>query len=305
MDYFGIIKKAYYLSIKHKFLWIFGVLAGGYGGFQGYNSSFGSGMNFSGDSSSWSKNLDTLFTSENLTNFWINYAGVIIGVLVVFGLFAILTFNINIISQGALIGSTEKLAKGEKANFKVGFHIGWHNFWRVWGVGLTFLAMILASLIVLIVPVTVLITAGSYVLAAVLGLLLLIVCLAFWLVMGIISPYATRFVVLEEKYSVFKSIREALHLFQKNWGQVLIMYLLLIASGIGFGILLALAIMIVGGLLLAIGLGFYLANPVAAIIYGSVAGLAMFLAVIIVTGAYNSYYSNVITLTYLKLRKSS
>ncbi|MDO8686689.1 MAG: hypothetical protein Q7K11_00570 [Candidatus Berkelbacteria bacterium] len=305
MDYFGIFKKAYYLSLKHKFLWIFGILAGGYGGFQGYNSSFGSGINYSGDSAEWSKNFDKFLTSENLTNFWLNYAGIIIGILVFFGIFAILMFVINIISQGALIGSTEKLLKGEKADFKIGFRIGWHNFWRVWGIGITFLMMILASLIVLIVPVTVLVTAESYILAVVLGLLLLIVCLAFWLVMGIISPYSTRYVILEEKYSVFKSIREALHLFQRNWGEVLIIYLLLMAAGIGFGILLFLAIMIVGGLLLAIGFGFYLASPFVAVIYGLIVGLVMFLAIITVTGAYNSFYSNVITLTYLKLRKNS
>lgn len=304
MDYFGVIKKAYYLSIKHKFLWIFGVLAGGYGGFQSYNS-FGSGMNLSGDSTAWSGNFDKLLTSDNLTNFWLNYAGIIIGILVFFGIFAVLMFVINIISQGALIGSTEKLSKGEKADFRIGFRIGWHNFWRVWGVGITFLLMILASLIVLVVPVTVLVTAGSYVLAIVLGLLLLIVCLAFWLVMGIISPYSIRFAVLERKYSVFECIREALHLFQKNWGEVLIVYLLLMAAGIGFGVLLFLAIMIVGGLLLAIGLGFYLASPIAAAIYGLIVGLVMFFGIIIVTGAYNSFYSNVITLAYLKLRKSS
>jgi len=298
MDYFGIIKKSYYLSLKHKFLWIFGILAGGYGGFK----SFGSGMNFSGTGSEWSNSFNKAFGASNTSVSWENFLGAIVIIMAVLGVLAFVVFVFSIISQGALIGSANRLSKNEKTDFWVGFGIGWHNFWRVLGVGLIFLLMILISSIVLIVPVVVLVIAKAYAFAIILGILLFFICLVFWILIGIISPYALRVVVLD-KLGIFTSIREALHLFRKNWGEVIVMYLLLFAIGIGFGIALMLAIMIVGGVLLAIGLGFYLASSVSAIVYGLIIGLAFLITLVIVSGAYNIFTSNVLTLTYLKLKK--
>ena len=83
------------------------------------------------------------------------------------------------------------------------------------------------------------------------------------------------------------------------------MYLLLFGIGIGFGIALLMAILIVGGLLLAIGFGVWLASPLITIGYGIVAGLALFIAILIISGIYNSFTSSVITLTYLNLTKKT
>jgi len=298
MDYFGIIKKSYYLSLKHKFLWIFGILVGGYGGFK----SFGTSFNSSSVSNNWGDTFSKSFANTNLTNFWANYAGIFFAIMAIFGVFAIVFFALSIISQGTLIGSTEKFSKNEKANFKIGFGIGWHNFWRILGVGVIFALMVMASLIVLIIPVVILIIVKAYFFATVLSILLFFVCLVFWILIGIIAPYSLRIVVLE-KIGIFTSIREGLHLFQRNWGEVIVMYLLLFAIGLGFGILLLLAIMIVGGILLALGFGFWLASPLSSVIYGLVIGLAFLITLIIIQGAYNSFTSNVLTLTYLRLKK--
>lgn len=298
MDYFGIIKKSYYLSLKHKFLWIFGILVGGYGGFKGFGTSF----NSSSVTNNWGDSFTKAFSDSNLNNFWANYAGVFFAIMAICGVIALILFTLSIISQGALIGSAERLSKNEKTNFKIGFAIGWHNFWRVLGVGIIFMLMVIASLIVLVVPVVVLILAKVYAIAIILGILLFFVCLAFWILIAIITPYSLRIVVLE-KLGIFTSIREALHLFRKNWGEIIVMYLLLMAIGIGFGILLLLAIMILGGIIIAIGFGFWLASPLSAVIYGLVIGLAFFICLVIVSGAYKSFTSNVLTLTYLKLKK--
>jgi hypothetical protein len=298
MDYFGIIKKSYYLSIKHKFLWIFGILAGGYGGFK----SFGSGLNFPTSGSNWSNAFNKSLSASNSSISWGNFVSAIVAIMAVLGVIALILFIFSLISQGALIGSTSRLSKNEKTDFWFGFGIGWHNFWRVLGVGIIFLLMVLVSLIVLIVPVAVLIVAKAYAIAIILGILLFFVCLAFWILIAIIAPYSLRVVVLD-KLGIFTSIREALHFFRKNWGEVIVMYLLLFAIGIGFGIALLLAIMIVGGVLLAIGLGFYLASATSAIVYGLIIGLAFLITLVIISGAYNSFSSNVLTLTYLKLKK--
>ncbi len=298
MDYFGIVKRAYYITLKNKFLWIFGILAGGYGGFRGFSINLPTYQTGSAD---WTKFTSGL-NSTDLSDFWVNYSGIILAILVIFFIFAIICFILNIISQGALVGSVDKLDKKEKVNFKSGFGIGWHNFWRIWGVAITYLLMILMSLIILIVPITVAIVAGSYIFALVWGILIFFLCLTFWILIALISPFSLRVVVLK-KLGIFESIRDSLHFFRDNWLKIVVMYLLLFAISIGFGIALGLAILIIGGILLALGFGVWLASPIVAIVYGIIVGMAVFVVILIVSGAFNTFYSGVLTITYRKLAK--
>lgn len=296
MDYFGIVRRAFKIALKHKFLWIFGILAGGAAGTNGFNFSLPS-SNFS--NSEWSKFTNSTGNFD-WSAFWSSYGGIILALMAIFAIISIVFFILNIISQGALVGSVEKIESGEKSDFYHGFHLGSKQFWRVWGMGVIFLLMILASLIVLIVPVTALVILGQYIVAAILGVLLLVVCLAFWVLMGVISPYSLRIVVLK-KLPVFESIRASLHLVRDNLGEVIVMYLLLIAIGMGVGLVSVLAIMLAGGILLVIGFGIWSLSQVAAIICGLIFALILFIALIVFSGAYSSFYSSVITLTYLKI----
>lgn len=295
MDYFGIIKKAYEITIKHKFLWIFGILAGGAGGFRSMNFSW------SGSSTGNGK-LDNVMASFDWSNFWLNYGGLIIALLTVLGIFAIIMFIFNIISQGALVVSVDKLSKNEKSNFKDGFRTGAHQFWRVLGTSLLYFLMILASLIVLAGPIIIAIISKIYAFAIIWGILLFFVCLAFWILVGLIYPYSLRVIVLE-KYGIWQSIRESLHFFRDHWKEVVVMYLLLLATSIAFGIVMILAVLLGGGILLAIGFGIFLASPLVAIFYGLILGLAFFIAIVIIAGGYNTFYSTVLTLTYNTLTK--
>jgi len=304
MDYFGTIKKAYEITIKHKFLWIFGILAGGYGGFKSFNFSL---PNYTYNSSStgsdgWTKILGHPLTSTDIAVFWANWGGLIIGLIIALFLIAMVMFILNIISQGALVGSVEKISKDQKSDFKDGFRLGAKQFWRVWGVAIIYLLMILGSLCVLIIPTCVLVMTGGYVFAVIWGILFFFVSLAFWILIGVISPYSLRVVVLE-KFSVWQSIRESLHFFRDNWVNVVLMYLLLLAFSIGFGLVLGLAIIITTAILLAIGYGLYLATTLGAIIYGGLASFALLIAIAVIAGAYNSFYSSALTLTYLELSK--
>ncbi|OGD56091.1 hypothetical protein A2V71_00415 [Candidatus Berkelbacteria bacterium RBG_13_40_8] len=300
MDYFGIVKRAYYITLKNKFLWIFGILAGGYGGFKGF--SFNAPTYQTGNAD-WSKFTDSI-NSTDFSNFWLNYSGIILTIIVIFLIFAFICFALNVISQGALVGSVAKLDKQEKANFRVGFGIGWHNFWRILGVAITYLLMILISLIILVVPVAVAIMAEGFIFAIVWGILIFFLCLAFWILIALISPFSLRVIVLK-KLGVFESIRDSLHFFRDHWLNIIVMYLLLLAIGIGFGIALALALLIVGGILLALGFGVWLASPIVAIIYGIIMGVAVFVAMVVLSGAFNTFYSGALTITYQKLAKKT
>lgn len=298
MDYFGIIKRAYQLTIKHKFLWIFGILAGGFGSGLG---SFKSNMaNYTTSNPDWANKL----ASPNLASFWQIWGGLVITLAVLVGALSIILFILKIASQGALIGSVDDLDKGEKGNFGEGLKIGFRYFWRILGVLVLYVLMVLASIVVWLGPAILLAVFGQIALAFIWGSLLLFVSLAFWILVGLISPYSLRLVVLEKK-RVWESIRGGLHLFRDFWKEVIVMYLLLFAISLGFGIAYLMAILIAGGILFAIGFGVYLASPPVAIGYGILVGLGFLAALVTVSGAYNSFHSAVLTLTYSQLAKKS
>src|SRR3990167_5182394 len=99
MDYIGIVKNAYQITIKHKFLWIFGLFAGGMAGFKSFNVTFPS----SGNNSAWIENIDKTLYTADFSSFWATYALWILGAMLIILIFALVMFVLNIISQAALV----------------------------------------------------------------------------------------------------------------------------------------------------------------------------------------------------------
>lgn len=300
MDYFGIIKKAYHITIKNKFLWIFGILIAGVGGVSTFSPNF----SYQGSSNDLGlgQNLTSAQFEQKLVEFWANFGNiVIIGALIIL-LVCVIFFILGVISQGALIGSVNKIDKNEKANFGTGFKIGAKNFWRVWGVAIIYLMFILASLCLLIIPTVLLVLAQAYVLAIAWGILIFFVCLVFWILISLIAPYSTIVVVLE-KLNVWDSIRESLHLFRQKWPSIIVMYLILMGIGIAYGMAILLAFLIIGAIAFAIGAALWLASIWVAIIYAFSLGLILIAAMIIINGAFKTFSSTVLILTYRKLNQ--
>lgn len=296
MDYFGIIKKAFKMNWKNKFLWIFGILIGSSAGFNSFNYNFDNAE----IQKTWAE-----FTSQELTNFdinafWASYGSLVIFLLILLMVLGIIFFVLNLTSQGALVGGVEKLEAGEDTNFSKSFKLGWKNFWRIWGLNITILLSILIVLSLWIIPTCLLVISGSYASAVVVGIILFFVNLFFWILMCFISPYALRIVVLK-KLTIFQSLRQSLHFVRDNLAEVFVTYLLLAAVSFAVGIAVMIAVLLVGGVLALIGYGIFLASSAAAIIYGLTMGMALILAIIIFTGGYSSFHSTVLTLTYLKL----
>lgn len=298
MDYIGILKKAYRISIKNKFLWIFGILAGGYGGFQGFGGSFNSFNSGSADR----EQFDKFFNSFDFNVFWGNYGGLIITLIGLFVLIGIIFAILGIISQGALISSVGKIDAGEKADFKTGWKIGWHQFWRVFALSLIYGLVVFISLTILIVPTVIFTVTHLVVLAVIWGILVFLVCLFLWIVIGIISPYSLRILVIE-KTRIIESIRESLRLLRHNLGHIIIMYLLLMGVGIVVGIGLVIAIFFILLVLVLIGLGLWLINPIPTYIFAGLAGICFVVLMMVFSGFYNTFTSSVITLTYRNLVK--
>ncbi len=291
MDYLGILKKAYEITIKNKFLWIFGLLGGGYGGFRFYNFSMPENTD-----------LDKLFSSKmpDFSTFFAGHASVFIPILGIAALVALVFFVLNIISEGALIGSVAKLSRGNKSDFNEGFMVGAKNFWLILGTSIVFTGMLLVAMLIWLGPAFLLAFGGEKLIALMWGILIFFAFLAFVIALTLVAPYSFRILILK-KTSIFPSIREGLHFFREHWANVLLMYLLLMAVGIGFGIALMFVCLLVGGILFFFGFLFYLIAPVAGFIYACSVGLVALALFLMIAGGYGAFSSAVLTLTYQKL----
>lgn len=298
MDYFGILKKAYQIALKHRYLWIFGILAGGIG--AGWSS-----FNFSGDSDLMNKYINSsTFNGVSPEKFWSTYWNLIIIVGGLILLVGLVFFILSIISRGAILGSVEAIEKGEKNNFRLGFAFGWRKFWRTLGVGLSIFLIILLLLIILILPIVLFVLAKIYTLAIIYGIIIFLFCLLPWLFIGVMSPYIQRMVVLGNR-PVWETIFSSWQFFHKHWQNILVMYLLLMVAGFVAGMGILLVLLVVGGLLFGIGFALFLASQAIFWMYVAVFGFAFLIFMLILGGIINSFYSVVLTLTYLELVKGT
>jgi len=301
MDYFGTLKKAFKLTLKNRFLWIFGLFAGAAGSYAGLN--FGPMAGARGGSSSDSITEEQkVQIATMVANFVNNNIMWILFALLIFLLLAVLMFVLNIISQGALVEATYKIDKKERTDFWKAFHFGAKEFWRVWGMIILYMLMVFGAGCLVFIPVATMISMGNIFLAVAWGILMMTVFAIFMMLIGIVSPYSLRVIVLE-RLGIWESIRESLHFVRKNVVSVIIMYLLVMGAGLVYSTVLCIGLMLVGGILFAIGYVVWMASATVGSIYAILAATG-FCAVLMVFGAiFNSFNSVVLTLTYDQLKR--
>ena len=299
MDYIAILKRAYEITInsRNRYLWIWGILVGGSvaSGFRGFTfpsssvdssviNSFGTGNNF------------------NWENFLVQYGAILIALAVFVSIVAFILAIVSIVANGAILDSVRSISQGKKSGLKEGFGFGLSKFWRIFAIGLLLGLLVVISIIVLALPIVLLSIVKMYVLAIIYGILIFMVCLVFWVYLGLVSPYILRRAVLGDIGS-WKAITSSWQFFIKNWKDILLIYLIMIAVGTIAAIALVLAILVVGGVLALVGYGIYLANLAAFIVYAIIFGLILFIALVIWSGAFTTFQSSVYTLAYLEMTK--
>lgn len=300
MDYFGTLKKAFHLTFKNKFLWIFGLFAGAgtsYAGLKfGMLPSFGSTSDtkIPKDQEAIILNTITSFVDKNIM--WILFG------LLIFLLLTILMFVLNIISQGALINAANKIDKKEKTDFWRAFHQGAKEFWRIWGMIIIYLLMIFGAVCLVFIPVATMVSIGNIALAIAWGMLMMAIFAIFIFLLGLVSPYSLRVIVLE-RLSVWESIRESLHFVRKNFVSVIIMFLLIMAAGFVYGAVLAIGMVLLGSILFAIGCVIWLVSSAVGVIYAILASVAFFAVLMVFGSFFNAFNSVVLTLTYDQLKR--
>ena len=295
IDYWDVLKKAFQITFRHKFLWVFGLFLGvssGGANFGSFNTSNFSGINTS--STNIQSDAQSIFT---------DYLWIFILVGIVVFLIMSVVVVLSFISQGALIGGVDKIATNKKVGFKDSFKIGVHHFWRILGISILIGIAALLLLLFLGVPTVLLFVFKLWLPAILLLILTFLIFFPIAIVLGIISTYAFRYTVIKET-RVIESIKSGWRMFRHNlWPSLLIALIIFLVSMVS-GIVLLLAFLVVGIPLALLGFISYAALKLTGVIIVLVLAAVILGFIVLLYGAIlNTFSSTAWTLFFRELQK--
>ena len=269
-----IIRDSFKLAWKHKYLWLFGLFAGG-----------GISFNLPIDSSE-----SSLGQYEQAYE-WL-LAALALVILVGLAVFVIVMI-LHVISKCALIYNVYQIETNGVHGLGDGWDFGLKRFWTM--LGLTFLQFIVLFAFILVLIV---IAVLMFFIATVLGFLSLLVVLPSLLagvvLVVMIWTYAERFVILERR-GVIEAIGDGWSLLRSQWRPSLTMGLVKFAITAAAGI----GVMGVAAVLILPAVPMWFASPALAVVYG----IVVLLPLMILTGAYFGTFDYAAwTKTFLLLR---
>jgi hypothetical protein len=316
MNYGELIKDAFRLTLRNRFLWFFGFFAGGTSA-EGGNFSFPSGGPGGFDDDDFDD-----FGEPGQGDFggaasgfdpgqWIfDNLALILAIVALVALIALFFIVMSLISQGALTESVAAIDRGESRRFSTAFRAGLSNFWRVLGYYLLFILIALGLLLAIWVPIGLLIWSvfastepgmALSLLAIMAGLIGFVLMIVVLIPLSIIGQFALREIVVRRE-RIVGSIGSGYRLFRRNPGKSLLVWLIQLAVSIGIGIALLIIFFILALILIGPGVGLLVANYTALGIPVLIVGGLIFLAPLIVAlGAFGTFGHSYWTLAYLRL----
>lgn len=316
IDYFGIVKKAFILPWKYRFLFWLGILAsfaaGGGGGGSNFNyaSSSSDWQNlFKDDQNKSSQILNTLkntprvlgTSTDRLTEFISHNIYWIALVVLILVLIAVVLLVFGTFARAGVIRSIPRLEKKEKPTFSEALWDGKRFFWRIVGAGiLTFL------FIIVLIAVLGGIAVPLFIVNIVLGFIWLIPSILILIIaaiyVGLVVQFWSQIFIVEDQ-GVISTIRPAIKFVNSSFKEVILFWLVALVVSIIYTVAIFIVIFVVvlplG--LLAVGIGF--ANLIAGIIIGIIGFLIVYLVMLAVSGYYTAGITSYWTLAYLEIKK--
>ena len=231
MDYGQLFRRSWEIVWQNKFLFVLGFLAAlGAGG----NSGSGVNYNIPSSSSSPTAPFPTDFIDE-VTSFWAEFGGLIIGLLCFFFILGIVFWLIRLAAQGGLIESVDRIEAGEKMSFGSAFSAGVSRIGGLVGLHLVINGpFILLGLIFFGVGASFFTTAirdggtiseatgGLFSILAICGGLLACVLVPLGIIVTVIYPFAQRGLILKQM-GIIESIRHGWQVVRDNVGDVILL----------------------------------------------------------------------------------
>jgi hypothetical protein len=278
INYGSIIKEAWQITWKNKYLWWFGLLVALSGGI---------GSNFS---SNWEEKNGWKEEAKQKFYAWASiYWEWILLSLILLGLLTIVFLILSVWGRGALVVSLGKIAAKDKEplNFKTGMQIGKKFFWPILGLNLFLFGISIATLIILGTPIAILFYLKAYWVGAFLAFGGLLIFILLVVLFSFLKKFGIIYLVLG-KVSFWPALENAYLLFQRNFLSSLIMGIIFIPLNFLAGLaaivflLTSLLIFLIPGLL-----AYFLMGKLAIIIL-SILGILILLAGILTI---NSIYT--------------
>ena len=307
MHYTDLIKRAWKITWRYKVLWIFGILlalASGGGGSGGGGSSSGGG----------SGAVPTLPGLQPF-NPGLIFAFSVLCCCLLLILIVALTI-VRYVARTALYRGVDQIeAAGAAPTWREGFRLGWSNrAFRLWLldlivwipfaiVALVLLALGATPLLLLIIDNPV---ARGIGIASTVGLELLIIGLLIvaGIVLSALGQFWSREIAIADR-NLGESITTGYRLVRARLKDVSVMWLLMAAIGLGFGLVMLPIFFVVIMLALAVGggLGYALFRLTDSVLWAAIVGLPPFLLIMLVPlmliqGIYLVFESSTWTLTY-------
>jgi hypothetical protein len=276
IDYWNLVTRSLRIVWKHRVLWFFGFFA---------TASSGGGIN-------WVEHGGPRIRDFLLTN-------PTILVLIVVGLVILwlVLFIMNVISTGAVVAGVHAASENREVTFGFAWRQGLKAFWRLLGVAVLALIAFVFVTALCAIPVVLALFGGTsgIVIAIVIGAILLFPYLAFLFLLAFTITYAEREVVLADA-GVFDAIPAGWDLTKRHVWKSLVVWLVMLGSGIAYGLGLVLVLLIVAVPFILIGL----ANVFVALVLGIPIGVVI---IVVASGAFGTYSYSVWTLAYDELKR--
>ncbi len=295
MDYIALFKRAWHITFKYKFLWLFGL-------FLGISANFTGGTNYNFEKE------ESTEVYKNLQNFLAeNFIWLIVLSSILLALFLIFIF-LRIASEGALISSINQVEEKEEINLARSFKLGLHYFWKILAIKFLFGFSLFVAFIIIGAPTAILFILNMPLRGFVLLLLGLIIFIPLFIIFSFIIIFSLRFAVIK-KQRVIKAIKSGFKIFRENIGPTLITFLILFGINAVTSIILILFFLflilifgvpslILGGVLYST---FGLIIPIILLYFG----VLIFISTsFLINAILNTYNSALWTLTFRKIVKN-
>lgn len=302
MPYGEILKTAFSIARRNRYLWFFGLFAGG-------GASLNVPTNFDFGGAGGGRRGDEDPVAEAIASI---DPGVIVGLVALAVVLALVALLIYLVAQGALTESVAAIDRGGERRFGTAWKAGTRRFWRVLGWAALVFVIGVAILIVVGGPLAGLVigvfsaTEATGARVAVVIVVALIAIAAFVLLLiplQIVAELSVRELVLREERPV-AALRSGYRMFRANLGPSALVWLIQFGIGIGVVVVLAIALAIIGILLFLPTIGLVIADVVAgAIVAGVIAGLILLALFVVAFGAFGTFAHAVWTLAYLRLKR--
>lgn len=318
MDYSSLIRDAWIMAWRHRFLWVLGLFTGtgvgscGFGGGNGFRLPSG-GQTANPPSPGATPAAGVGQAGATILQWIAAHPFLIAAAVLAFLAFVLVFLIVSLIAQGGMTEATVGLSEGRAVSAGGAWRSGLRFFWRFFGLDLLLIgaAVVVAAIVAVLVAAVIATGAASQsgartaliILAVLLGLALLIVAVPVFIAISVIVAFAKRSIVVDDVGPV-AGLGAGWRLVRANVGTSLLLWLINLGLGIGAGIALFLGFVVAVLGLGIIGFVFWALFGFAAptVVYIALAVVALIAALWVLQGFVNAFLWSYWSLAFLRLR---